>query len=92
MNIFVTRTAIAEKIPRNTWQAVPAGLTIRDLILFLSDRYDETLQQELMTEGELSEGVLILLNGESTYQLKEGISTLLKENDQVYFTVMVYGG
>jgi len=92
MTIRVTRFAAAEALPiRSTFEA-PDGTTVRQLIDLLDAHYGSDLRGELLDGDVMSHGTLIMLNGESLYQLKTELDTPIKDGDEVFFTVMVCGG
>ena len=92
MKITIRRTAIAYDLPKKAEIEVPDGLTVRGLISHLALVYGSSVESDLINNDALTEGALIFLNGESLYQLPREVHTSVKEGDNLYFTVMVFGG
>ena len=92
MNVTVKRIAVAECLPKRMECEIPEGTTVRKLIGILTEQYGGDLKDELLKDGEISEGVLIMLNGLSLFQPDVSLDTRMKDKDTVLFAVMVYGG
>ena len=91
MKVLVDRTAVALAIPKKEWIELPEQASLAQLIDILAERYDPSLYQELLDGGELSEDMLVMINGCNASQL-DGVRTVLEDNDNVYFMVMACDG
>ncbi|MFW6120512.1 MAG: ubiquitin-like small modifier protein 1 [Petrotogales bacterium] len=68
-----------------------SGITLEDLLKILVDRYPK-LKKEFYTEtDELAEHICVFVNDKPVSALN-GISTELKNNDEILFFIPVGGG
>lgn len=70
---------------------VPEGATVLDLIKALDERYGGRLSREILDGDRLKEEYNVLVNGRAIDFL-EGLSTRLKDGDEVVFLPPVAGG
>ncbi len=68
------------------------NLTVRSLLETLVNKYGSRMARELMSQGTLREGLVLLVNGWNVLSLPEKYETLLKEGDEVLITILVAGG
>ena len=68
------------------------SLTVQSLLETLVNKYGSRMARELMSQGKLREGLVLLINGRNILSLPEKYETLLKEGDEVLITIMVAGG
>jgi len=69
------------------------GATLRDLIDQLIEKYGASLKKEIFAKAyEIRPHVLILINGRSLDQFKEGLQLALANGDSLIFTFPVTGG
>ena len=68
------------------------NLTVQSLLETLVNKYGSRMARELMSQGKLREGLVLLINGRNILSLPEKYETLLKEGDEVLITIMVAGG
>ena len=92
MKITVKRIAAAECLPKRFVYEVPEGSSVRNLIDLLSADYGSEIRDELLENGEIADGMLIMLNGLSLFQPDVSLDTELKDGDAVLLATMVYGG
>lgn len=65
--------------------------TIRELLFGLCELYEKKLQDTIFKEGELSNEVIILVNGRNIYFLDQ-LKTSINEDDEVTIFPVVAGG
>lgn len=65
--------------------------TVLELLDMLSEKYGKNLKEKLFKNGELSNEIIILVNGRHIVHL-EGINTEIKENDEISIFPVVAGG
>ena len=83
---------LPEAIGRKELQVEFAGETVNDLIEHLIARYGRKARQALYDkEGQLDPVVQILLNGEE-WVTHDRLDTILQDDDQVMFLLMLAGG
>jgi molybdopterin converting factor small subunit len=68
------------------------NLTVQSLLETLVSKYGSRMARELMSQGRLREGLVLLINGRNVLSLPEKYETLLKEGDELLVTIMVAGG
>ncbi|MFT5872701.1 MAG: molybdopterin synthase sulfur carrier subunit [Clostridium sp.] len=66
-------------------------VTILELLNMLCEKYGRTLKETIFKNGELSNEIIILVNGRHIVHLK-GINTEIKENDEISIFPVVAGG
>lgn len=65
--------------------------TVLELLTSLSSKYGSKLKDKLYKNGELSNEIIILVNGRHIIHLK-GINTEIKETDEISIFPVVAGG
>jgi molybdopterin synthase sulfur carrier subunit len=70
---------------------VPEGATVLDLIKALDERYGGRLSKEILDGDRLKDEYNVLVNGRAVDFL-EGLSTRLRDGDEVVFLPPVAGG
>ena len=65
--------------------------TVLELLNLLSDKYGKNLSQALFKNSELSNEIIILVNGRHIVHLN-GVKTEINENDEISLFPVVAGG
>ncbi|MDF2883121.1 MAG: MoaD family protein [Clostridiaceae bacterium] len=65
--------------------------TVLELLNLLSDKYGKNLSQKLFKDSQLSDEIIILVNGRHIIHLN-GVKTEIKENDEISIFPVVAGG
>ncbi|MGH4139758.1 ubiquitin-like small modifier protein 1 [Clostridium sp.] len=65
--------------------------TVLELLNLLSDKYGKNLRQTLFKNSQLSDEIIILVNGRHIIHLN-GIKTEITENDEISIFPVVAGG
>lgn len=65
--------------------------TVLELLNLLSDKYGKNLSQALFKNSELSNEIIILVNGRHIVHLN-GVKTAINENDEISLFPVVAGG
>lgn len=92
MTVTVKRIAAAECLPRRLAYEVPEGVSVRELIDLLAGEYGGEVRTDLLEDGEIADGALIMLNGVSLMQPDVSLDSVLRDGDELFFSTMVYGG
>jgi len=66
--------------------------TVQSLLEALVTKYGSRMATELMNQGKLREGLVLLINGRNVLSLPAKYETPLREGDEVLITIMVAGG
>ena len=90
VSVSVERLGILEQMPRR-FISESAGLTVRQFIDKLSDQYGPDVDDLMLVDEELREGILVLLNGRSIAS-QSGLATELKDGDDFLLTILAMGG
>ena len=70
---------------------IEPGATVRDLVLCMVERWPE-LEPLLLTEGNLSRRVHVLVDGRSARHLPDGADTVLEDGQEIDVAPAVAGG
>lgn len=65
--------------------------TVLELLNLLSDKYGKNLRQKLFKNSQLSDEIIILVNGRHIIHLN-GVNTEIKESDVISIFPVVAGG
>ncbi len=84
--------ALTNSLPNGKDVIEGEKLTAQSLLEALVSKYGSTMGRELMSQGKLREGLVLLVNGRNVLSLPEKFETSLKEGDEVLVTIMVAGG
>ncbi len=84
--------ALTNSLPNGKDIVEGERLTVQSLLEALVSKYGSGMGKELMSQGRLREGLVLLINGRNVLSLPEKFETLLKEGDEVLVTIMVAGG
>ena len=72
---------------------LPAGCSLQDLLAFLRNNLGGPFEAAACNDaGELREHIVVLLNGMHCRHLPAGLSTILKDGDQVAIFPPLAGG
>ena len=58
----------------------------------LVKKYGQELSDVLFARGNLKKGLALLINGRNVLTLPKKYRTLLKDNDKILITPLLYGG
>jgi sulfur-carrier protein len=68
-----------------------ASANLRELLAALAGRYGEPFRRAVFADAELSEAVIVLVNGRNVLYL-QGLDTPLEDDDEVAIFPLVGGG
>jgi len=88
----VTAGALTHSLPIGKVVIEGEGLTVRGLIESLIARYGSRMAEELVNQGELRDGLVLMVNGRNVLSLPATFETPLMEGDEVLITITVAGG
>ena len=84
--------ALTNSLPSGKVIVEAESLNVKGVIDSLIVQYGSRMAQELMNQGRLRDGLVLLVNGRNVLSLPEGFETPLQEGDEVLITIMVAGG
>jgi molybdopterin converting factor small subunit len=84
--------ALTYSLPSGKGVVEGENLTVMGLLDSLVARYGSRMAEELMNQGQLRDGLVLLVNGRNVLSLPEKFETPLQEGDEVLITIMVAGG
>lgn len=87
-----TAGALTQSMPEGEDVIEGRDLTVRKLIDALVARYGLGLEEELLEQGDLKEGLCMLVNGLNILSQPKKYETPLKDGDEVFITIVVTGG
>jgi molybdopterin converting factor small subunit len=87
-----TAGALTQSMPEGKDVIEGRDLTVRKLIDALVARYGPGLKEELLEQGNLKEGLCMLVNGLNILSQPEKYETPLQDGDEVFITIVVTGG
>ena len=87
-----TAGALTRSLPGGKDVIEGRNLTVRKLLDALVDRYGPTLEEELLEQGNLKEGLCMLVNGLNILSRPKKYETPLQDGDEVFITIVVTGG
>ncbi len=88
----ITAGALTRSLPEGRAAIEGDDLTVRRLLDSLVARYGSPLAKELLSEGKLREGLVLLVNGRNVLSLPRQFDTPLHDQDEVLVTIVVAGG
>jgi molybdopterin converting factor small subunit len=68
------------------------SFTIRGLMEALTAKYGPGLAEELLDQGNLKDGLCMLLNGRNIFSLPQRYETPLQDGDEVLIAIVIAGG
>lgn len=93
MNVKVAAAgALTYSLPSGKVVVEGENLTVMGLLDSLIARYGSRMAEELMNQGRLRDGLVLLVNGRNVLSLPEKFETPLQEGDEILITIMVAGG
>ncbi len=84
--------ALTHSLPSGKVVVEREALTVRGLLDVLVSEYGSRMAEELMKQGRLRDGLVLLVNGRNVLSLEEQFETPLQEGDEILITIMVAGG
>jgi molybdopterin converting factor small subunit len=87
-----TAGALTQSLPGGKDVLEGRELTVRKLIDALVAKYGPTLEKELLEQGNLKEGLCMLVNGLNILSHPKKYETPLQDGDEVFITLVVTGG
>ena len=87
-----TAGALTQSMPGGEDVIEGRDLTVRKIIETLVARYGPGLKEELLEQGDLKEGLCMLVNGLNILSQPKKYETPLKDGDEVFITIVVTGG
>jgi hypothetical protein len=88
----LTAGALTHSLPEGKTVVAGEDLTVKRLLDLLVARYGPAMEHELMSGGELREGLVLLVNGRNVLSLPGRFASPLRDGDEVLITIMVAGG
>lgn len=93
MRVKVTTAgALTRSLPSGQDIVEGERMTVQSLLERLVIKYGPLMEKELLQQGKLREGIVLLVNGMNVLSLPEKFDTLLKDGDEVLIAIMVAGG
>jgi ThiS family len=89
---IVTAGALTHSLPAGRDIIEGESLTVRGLLNTLVDKYGVGMAEELLHQGNLRNGLALLLNGRNVLSLPAQFETSLREGDEVLISLIVAGG
>lgn len=87
-----TAGALTRSIPEGRVDIEGQDMTVRGLLEVLKSRYGPALASELLDQGDIREGLCMLVNGRNIFSLPQGYGTQLQDGDEVLIALVVAGG
>ena len=86
LNVFSTEVVLKQPIPLDMESS-----TLGEVLVALKNRVEGPWRRIMKDDHSLIEGCVILVNGRSASSLRD-LETIIKEGDEITFTVLVAGG
>lgn len=83
--------ATIRNMTREKETSAPGGQTVRDLLVGLSGRYGEAFGREALEAGDVSDRIIVMVNGRAIAHTGGG-DTLLSDGDTVAVFPIIGGG
>jgi molybdopterin converting factor small subunit len=87
-----TAGALTQSMPGGKDVIEGRGLTVQRLIEILVAKYGPGLEKELLEQGNIKNGLSMLVNGRNILSLPKKYETLLQDGDEIFITIVVAGG
>ena len=87
-----TAGALTRSMPDGSTVIEGRTLTVRSLIEALTAKYGPGLSEELLEQGNLKDGLCMLVNGRNILSLPQGYETTLRDGDEVLIAIVISGG
>ncbi len=84
--------ALTHSLPSGQVIVEKGSLTVQGLLDSLVSKYGSRMAEELIKQGRLRDGLVLLVNGRNVLSLAEQFETPLQEGDEILITIMVAGG
>ncbi len=87
-----TAGALTKSLPNGQDIIEGETITVQGLLERLVTKHGPLMAKELLHQGKLREGLVLLVNGMNVLSLPEKFDTLLKDGDEVLIAIIVAGG
>jgi molybdopterin converting factor small subunit len=88
----ITAGALTHSLPEGRDSIEGENLTLGGVLNTLVEKYGAVMAEELLFQGNLRNGLAVLLNGRNVLSLPLKFETALKEGDEILISLIVAGG
>jgi hypothetical protein len=84
--------ALTRSLPGGRAEIAVEGMTVREALHFLVKEHGESLESELLDDGEYRKGLSFLLNGRNVLSFPKKYETELSDGDELMIAAILSGG
>lgn len=93
MRIKITTVgALTHSLPGGKEVIEGQDFTVQEMLAELMNKHGPVLAEELFEDGQMRQGLALLVNGRNVLSIPDKFQTPLRDGDEVIITIFVAGG